>query len=254
MHFAQSYAVLWPAFLVPADTLLGSAKRKSGSTSGVLKLTGHYRVVMVACFFNSSRYSSGLCRVEKWSQQRPASIKRLAAAESDGPNGASRSPFVSASAHVALRRPRTPIGKAAKKYDGSSVELPEVPVDMEQEGTRRSVLYHIAASHLRNASVRQLHAQYDRSKCLDYKDAFVALSGIWDTFSSFTNELFGKDLTYEAKTLCYLPLIDNKDDELGEIANSLLQKQTLTAMLDETYKLQIDHPTYRRILNVLQIL
>lgn len=48
--------------------------------------------------------------------------------------------------------------------------------------------------------------------------------------------------------------IDDKDQVLAGIVDSLLQKQTLDEMLDETYHLQVSQPTYCQLLNVLRIM
>ncbi|KAG0197382.1 hypothetical protein BGX33_000699 [Mortierella sp. NVP41] len=189
------------------------------------------------------------------------------------------SPFASASSSPGLKRSRTPQNKAANKaarransktkikepwhslietallqYDGWQVDLPEIDANIEQESTTRTNLYQVALLHLDNVRTRQAQAHFDRISCLDYKDAFVALSGIWNTYSSSANEVFGQSLTEEAKALCHLQSIDNKDDAFMEITNSLLQKQTLDEIFDETYQLQIAQPTYRRMLDVLQII
>lgn len=53
------------------------------------------------------------------------------------------------------------------------------------------------------------------------------------------NGVFGQELTEEAKALCYMQLTDDKEDAFVVITEALLQKQTLTEILEETYKLQI---------------
>ncbi|KAF9400156.1 hypothetical protein BGZ94_005537, partial [Podila epigama] len=123
-------------------------------------------------------------------------------------------------------------------HDGWQVDLPELDTCVEQEGTRRFKLYQLALHHLHNAKVCQVQAHFDRARCLDYKDAFVAFSGIWNTFSPTANELFGQSPTEEAKLLCYMQSIDKKDDILVKIMDGLLQKQTLYEILEETYHLQ----------------
>ncbi|KAF9288479.1 hypothetical protein BGZ74_000910 [Mortierella antarctica] len=140
------------------------------------------------------------------------------------------------------------------EHDGWQVDLPEVDTDFKQESTRRSTLYRLALHHLHNAKTLQAQSHFDRTRCLDYKDAFVAFSGIWNTYSSTANEFFGQSLTVEAKTLCYMQSIDDKDQVLMEIMDGLLQKQTLDEILDETYHLQVSQPTYRQLLDVLRII
>ncbi|KAG0230731.1 hypothetical protein BGW42_000785 [Actinomortierella wolfii] len=146
----------------------------------------------------------------------------------------------------------TLIEAALMQYNDCQVDLPDVGATIYQESDRRFNLYQVALRHLDDARTRQV--SFDRASRLEYKDAFVALSGIWNTYSSHSNELFGQSLTEEVKALCYLPLIDEKDDALVQITNSLLQKQTLAEILEETYKLQSTHPTCRRMLDVLRII
>ncbi|KAG0242429.1 hypothetical protein BGW41_004158 [Actinomortierella wolfii] len=146
----------------------------------------------------------------------------------------------------------TLIEAALMQYNDCQVDLPDVGATIYQESDRQFNLYQVALRHLNDARTRQV--SFDRASHLEYKDAFVALSGIWNTYSSHSNELFGQSLTEEVKALCYLPLIDEKDDALVQITNSLSQKQTLAEILEETYKLQSAHPTCRRMLDVLRII
>ncbi|KAF9091665.1 hypothetical protein BGX29_010833 [Mortierella sp. GBA35] len=77
----------------------------------------------------------------------------------------------------------------------------------------------------------------------------ISIESAVSTIKTPSNEVFGQSLTEEAKALCHLQSIDNKDDAFMEITNSLLQKQTLDEIFDETYQLQIAQPTYRRMLD-----
>ncbi|KAG0051954.1 hypothetical protein BGZ83_003173 [Gryganskiella cystojenkinii] len=71
----------------------------------------------------------------------------------------------------------------------------------------------------------------------------VALSGVWNTYSASANGLFGRSSMEEAKALCYMQSLDQKDTVLEQIADSLQQKKSLEDILDDTYHLQIAHPT-----------
>ncbi|KAF9136535.1 hypothetical protein BG015_003097 [Linnemannia schmuckeri] len=104
------------------------------------------------------------------------------------------------------------------------------------------------------AKLRQAQeSSFDRAHYLDFKDAFVALSGIWNTYSSTANALFGEESTKSAKALCYYTALDKKDEKLSELMDNLLKGQTLSDMFDETYRLQHVFPTHRRILDVARI-
>jgi hypothetical protein len=81
----------------------------------------------------------------------------------------------------------------------------------------------------------------------------VALSGIWNTYSSTANVIFGEESTKIAKDMCCYITLDKKNDKLSEIMANLLKKQTLNAMFDVTYRLQYVHPSRRRILDVVRI-
>ena len=48
--------------------------------------------------------------------------------------------------------------------------------------------------------------------------------------------------------------MNEKDDVLENIVDGLLQKQTMAEILEETYRLQAAQPSYRRIIDVLQIM
>ncbi|GJJ67730.1 hypothetical protein EMPS_00076 [Entomortierella parvispora] len=147
------------------------------------------------------------------------------------------------------------IEAALTLYDGWEVDLPQVETEHTQESGKRSKLYQLALLHLRNAQSLQNQAKFDKSHCLDYKDAFVALSGVWNTYSSTANSVFGQNSTEEVKAMCHIQSLDEKNTVLGEITDSMLDKtSSLEEMLDETYHLQIAYPTYRRVIDVIQIL
>ncbi|KAF9536472.1 hypothetical protein EC957_010877, partial [Mortierella hygrophila] len=139
-------------------------------------------------------------------------------------------------------------------HDGWQVDLPEVDTPYEDGSPSRSKLYQLALQHLHSATALQVQTHFDRAHCLDFKDAFVSLSGIWNLYSSSANNLFGITATAEAKAFCHMQSMDEKDDVLVDIAGILLEKKTLEEILDETYHLQVAQPTYRRMLDVLQIM
>ncbi|KAH7053602.1 hypothetical protein BKA57DRAFT_256923 [Linnemannia elongata] len=139
-------------------------------------------------------------------------------------------------------------------HDGWQVDLPEVDTPYEDGSPSRSKLYQIALQLLHNATTLQVQTHFDRVHCLDFKDALVSLSGIWNLYSSAANNMFGITATAEAKAFCHMQSMDNKDDVLVDIAGVLLGKKTLEETLDETYHLQVAQPTYRRMLDVLQII
>ncbi|KAG0027239.1 hypothetical protein BGZ81_005779 [Podila clonocystis] len=138
---------------------------------------------------------------------------------------------------VATKRIKEPwhslIEVALMRYDGWHEELPDmdaaVPTD---ESLERRNLYKTALHHLHGAVEQQARPNFDRAHCLDYKDAFVALSGIWNTFSTSANNMFGQSATREVKALCYKDDMDERDSDLEKLCEALLETKTLDQMLN----------------------
>ncbi|KAG0356734.1 hypothetical protein BG005_004308 [Podila minutissima] len=117
---------------------------------------------------------------------------------------------------------------ATADYDGRHEDLPDmdavVPTD---ENLERRNLYRIALQHLHDAIELQARPNFDLMHCLDYKDAFVALSGIWNTFSASANSMFGQSAMSEVKAFCYKEDMDERDSNIEKIAKALLQAKML---------------------------
>ncbi|KAF9313658.1 hypothetical protein BG003_004938 [Podila horticola] len=144
---------------------------------------------------------------------------------------------------------------AQSSYDGWHEDLPDldavIPTNESQE---RRNMYRIALQHLHDAVEQQARPNFDRAHCLNYKDAFVALSGVWNTFSATANSMFGQSATNEVKALCYKDDMDERDSNIEKLAKALLQAKTLNQMLNMLYTLMNDSPPYRGILQALETL
>ncbi|KAF9949184.1 hypothetical protein BGZ65_007526 [Modicella reniformis] len=98
---------------------------------------------------------------------------------------------------------------------------------------------------------------FNKSRCLDYKDAFVALCGIWNTFSSAANEAFVPSKLQEVLALSGVQEMDKTDPEVDELVKVLvdtLKAGALAEVLEKTYDLQSRLPSLRRVLHVIQIM
>ncbi|KAG0032510.1 hypothetical protein BGZ82_006502 [Podila clonocystis] len=144
---------------------------------------------------------------------------------------------------------------ALLRYDGWNEDLPDMDaIAPTDESLERRNLYKIALHHLHGAVEQQARPNFDRAHCLDYKDAFVALSGVWNTFSASANNMFGQSATREVKVLCYKDDMDERDSDLEKLCKVLLEVKTLDQMLNALYILIKDLPSYRGIFQALETL
>ncbi|KAF9212703.1 hypothetical protein BGZ59_006402 [Podila verticillata] len=125
-------------------------------------------------------------------------------------------------------------------------------VVLTEESTERSNLYKIALQHIHGTVKQQARPNFDRTHCLDYKVAFVAMSGIWNTFLACADSLFESLATDEVKALCYMNSLDQSNGGVEQFVKGLLQLKTLGHKLHRVYKLKNDQPDCRGILQALE--
>ncbi|KAF8921712.1 hypothetical protein BGZ58_003978, partial [Dissophora ornata] len=106
-----------------------------------------------------------------------------------------------------------------KFYFGKKVEIPMEPINLETNGDR---LYQLSIYHLRKAKMTPITTTLERSRNIDYKDAFVSLSAIWNIFSENANNMFGAEKTKEVLRLLKVQE-DINHPELLEITPLLLR-------------------------------
>ncbi|KAF9997084.1 hypothetical protein BGZ79_009189 [Entomortierella chlamydospora] len=122
------------------------------------------------------------------------------------------------------------------------VDLPtEAQIDMDTIGSMsRQMLFKIALRNLRWAQELSTYEGFDKFKCLPFKDAFTAMSGIWNLYSQDANNQFGEELTSQAKDICKMPWLEEHPTQISDIVTSLKADSNGTAkgLLDLTYELQ----------------
>ncbi|KAG9070683.1 hypothetical protein KI688_008222 [Linnemannia hyalina] len=125
------------------------------------------------------------------------------------------------------------------RYDGWDADLPNEDTAVDCSQNRRS-LHWLALHHLKKA-----------------KEVSVALSGIWNTFSVAANKAFTPLQLQEVHAFCKVQEMDKKEPEVDDLVKVLaetLETGTLEEVMEKTYDLQVQSPSLRRILHVLQVI
>ncbi|KAG0354803.1 hypothetical protein BGZ54_001477, partial [Gamsiella multidivaricata] len=141
---------------------------------------------------------------------------------------------------------------------GWDVELPILNESYSEEigSKNKEMLFKIALKNLHDVQRMNRIPSFDKGRCLQYKDAFVALSGIWNLFSQNASDHFDPAQSKEAQDLCLLPHLDAKIPGIDLIVQPLIDKlndgSSLQELLEHTYKLQYELPAQRLNLRVLQ--
>ncbi|KAG0336144.1 hypothetical protein BG000_006887 [Podila horticola] len=253
--------LLYDEFIATFTGLLGKHEEKSAQSSvrglylGVASALSAKQAVAMGkqgASSTSQAMSSTALSSPSASTDKNLSRKRKPP-KKDSSRKASRSDF------VAIKRIKEPwhslIEVALLRYDGWHEDLPDMDAVMPMnESQERRNMYRIALQHLHDAVEQQARPNFDRAHCLNYKDAFVALSGVWNTFSATANSMFGQSATNEVKALCYKDDMDERDCNIEKLAKALLQAKTLDQMLNTLYNLLNDSPPYRGILQALETL
>ncbi|KAF9997788.1 hypothetical protein BGZ79_008521, partial [Entomortierella chlamydospora] len=108
-------------------------------------------------------------------------------------------------------------------YEGKTVELTRLGNGASESDTEKRILYNLAISHLLKAQVQMSRPKFDKANCPDFKDAFVALSGIWNLFSTDANTIFGPAKQKEVQDICYVQEMDKRNEEHGDLLDNLLE-------------------------------
>ncbi|KAG0252507.1 hypothetical protein BG011_006938 [Mortierella polycephala] len=125
--------------------------------------------------------------------------------------------------------------------------------DIEKDPERKK-LYGLAWRHLRDAKVALGQQNADKETCLHFRDAFVALSGVFNLYSFMARKALSSADCLDAKGLCLVPELEYKDEELTKLLDSLKTTKTrkLTAVLEDVYSWLSSKPTFRLFLLVLR--
>ncbi|KAF9907757.1 hypothetical protein EC991_010627 [Linnemannia zychae] len=139
-------------------------------------------------------------------------------------------------------------------YEGEDVELPSEQSAVTEQDPEKNTLYKLALGHLQNAQAEMQEPKFDKISCTSFKDAFVALSGVWNVFSNEAKRAFQDADLQEVEELCRMTKLENKDADVVEILNALADKPPLTPLTDvvnELYILLSTKPDHRRLLLLL---
>ncbi|KAF9579038.1 hypothetical protein BGW38_004880, partial [Lunasporangiospora selenospora] len=150
-------------------------------------------------------------------------------------------------------------------------DLADIAVHLETKDTEmdpeRKILYGLACRHLKEAKLASerkaankgakltsQQKQTNKDMCLLFRDAFVALSGVINLYSPATKKALSPSDCLEAKRLCLIPELENKDEDFTKLLDSLKTAKTrkLTAVLEDVYSWLGSKPLYRLFLLVLR--
>ncbi|KAG0220168.1 hypothetical protein BGX33_007117 [Mortierella sp. NVP41] len=142
------------------------------------------------------------------------------------------------------------IQKAIVIHSGKKVEIEP---QAHQQSHWRSILFERASDMLTKAS-------HDTQNALLLKESLVALSGIWDTYSSQNNKAFGAAATQKVLESCSIPELKAHEPRLQEMLEKFMDlhvqgKSTLDLAdytMDST--LQDKYPDFRNFLHVLRVI
>ncbi|KAG0298954.1 hypothetical protein BGZ97_003928 [Linnemannia gamsii] len=139
-------------------------------------------------------------------------------------------------------------------YEGEDVELPCEQSAVIERDPEKNTLYKLALGHLQNAQAEMQEPKFDKTSCTSFRDALVALSGVWNVFSNEANKAFQDADRQQVEELCRMTELENKDADVVEILNTLADKSPLAPLTDivnELYILLSTKPHRRRLLLVL---
>ncbi|KAF8976097.1 hypothetical protein BGZ46_008573, partial [Entomortierella lignicola] len=122
----------------------------------------------------------------------------------------------------------------------------------------KKTLYQIALMNLYEAKSIYKRPNFDKARCLYFKDAFLALSAVWYLYSPMANDLFGNERTQEAKDLCYIPDLGIQSEDVQSIVKPLLEMMktgaSIVDLFDKTLTMHTTNPSSILKLRVLQSL
>ncbi|KAF9996337.1 hypothetical protein BGZ65_008080, partial [Modicella reniformis] len=143
---------------------------------------------------------------------------------------------------------------AVRLFKGNAVDLPPEGAKDTEKDPERKKLYGLAWRHLRDAKVALEQQGADKETCLHFRDAFVALSGVFNLYSPMARKALSSTDCLEAKRLCLMPELEYKDEELTKLLDSLMTTKIrkLTVILEDVYSWLSSKPTFRLFLLVLR--
>ncbi|KAG0341468.1 hypothetical protein BG000_008968 [Podila horticola] len=143
---------------------------------------------------------------------------------------------------------------AVHLFNGKAVDLPPKATKDTEKDPERKKLYELAWRHLRDAKDAMGQENANKETCLHFRDAFVALSGVFNLYSLVARKALSSTDCLEAKRLCLMPELDYKDDKLTKLLDSLktTKKRKLTEVLEDVYSWLSSKPTFRLFLLALR--
>ncbi|KAG0319070.1 hypothetical protein BGZ97_002813 [Linnemannia gamsii] len=143
---------------------------------------------------------------------------------------------------------------ALRLYNGNAVDLPSEDTKDTEKDPESQKLYGLAWRHLRDAKKALGQQNVDKETCLHFRDAFVAIYGVFNLYSPMARKALSSADCMDAKGLCLMPELEHKDEELTKLLDSLKTTKTrkLTAVLEDVYSWLSSKPTFRLFLLVLR--
>ncbi|KAF9320837.1 hypothetical protein BG003_004618 [Podila horticola] len=143
---------------------------------------------------------------------------------------------------------------AVHLLNGKAVDLPPKTTKDTEKDPERKKLYELAWRHLRDAKDAMGQENVNKETCLHFRDAFVALSGVFNLYSLVARKALSSTECLEAIRLCLMPELDYKDDKLTKLLDSLktTKKRKLTEVLEDVYSWLSSKPTFRLFLLALR--
>jgi hypothetical protein len=140
------------------------------------------------------------------------------------------------------------------QYNGNAVDLPSEDTKDTEKDPESQKLYGLAWRHLRDAKKALGQQNVDKETCLHFRDAFVAIYGVFNLYSPMARKALASADCMDAKGLCLMPELEHKDEELTKLLDSLKTTKTrkLTAVLEDVYSWLSSKPTFRLFLLVLR--
>ncbi|KAG0198066.1 hypothetical protein BGX33_012623 [Mortierella sp. NVP41] len=125
-----------------------------------------------------------------------------------------------------------------------------VPRDVSENRQR---LYQMALSRLHAGNDRMRYPNPDSN--LPLKDAFVALSGVWNMFSSEANKAFN-DLLEEGRQSCLRKELEEPNEAFDALIKPLVtmgdKGSSMDDLIEKVYELQAIPSEFRRCLDALK--
>ncbi|KAG0196805.1 hypothetical protein BGX33_001253, partial [Mortierella sp. NVP41] len=128
---------------------------------------------------------------------------------------------------------------AVRLFKRNAVDLPPEETKDTEKDPEHKKLYGLAWRHLKDAKVALEQQDADKEMCLHFRDAFVALSGVFNLYSPMTRKALSSADCLEAKRLCLIPELEYKDEELTKPLDALKTTKTrkLTVVLEDVYSI-----------------